>query len=216
MTGHLAAIGLGSNLGDRALHLRSAVAALGEIGSILAVSSLYETDPIGGPEGQDPYLNAVAIVVTDLEPAELLDEMMKIERSAGRIRGERFAPRTLDLDLLLFDHRSVDGDDLTVPHPRMTERRFVLEPLLEVLPAAALPDGTPLDGLLADVADQRVVILPDRVWAEAEPPPAAPGPRRRGASVVPRGCARRMTTVLVVAALAAAVVVPRLPRASSQ
>ena len=150
-----AAIGLGSNLGDRARHIANAAAALAETGSLVRVSSLYETAPIGGPD-QGPYLNAVAVVDTELAPDELLARCLDIESAQGRERRERWGPRTLDLDILLYGAESVTGPALTVPHPRMTERRFVLEPLLEVWPDASLPDGEPLSNFAAGVADQEV------------------------------------------------------------
>lgn len=214
MTEHLAAVGLGSNLGDRAMHLRAAVAALSELGRLLAVSSLYETEPLGVPDDQDPFLNAVALVVTELSPSEFLDEMLKVERAAGRVRDVPLAARTLDLDLLLYGDAEIDLADLTVPHPRMTQRRFVLEPLLEVLPEATLPDGKPLEGFREAVADQHVRMLPDKVWIEAELPPAEP-PRRRGVTVVPRGCAQRVAGVVVLAVVVTVVVGPNIQRARS-
>jgi 2-amino-4-hydroxy-6-hydroxymethyldihydropteridine diphosphokinase len=150
-----AAIGLGSNLGDRVRNINEAVTALARLGSLVRVSSLYETAPIGGPE-QGPYLNAVAVIDTDLGARELLEGCLDIERAAGRERRERWGPRTLDLDVLLYGVLPIADDDLLVPHPRLTERRFVLEPLLEVWPEAALPDGTPLQSFRAAVADQIV------------------------------------------------------------
>jgi len=160
-----AAVGLGSNLGDRAAHVAAGVAAIAGAGSLLAVSSLYETAPLGGPE-QGPYLNAVAVVETELTAAELLELGRAVERSEGRERRERWGPRTLDVDLLLYGDHVIGEEDLTVPHPRMTERRFVLEPLLEAWPNAALPDGTALATLLPTVAGQRVrkleALVPDR------------------------------------------------------
>lgn len=150
-----AAIGLGSNLGDRAQHIADAVAAIAETGSLVRVSSLYETAPVGGPE-QGPYLNAVVVVETELPAGDLLSRCFEIEKEAGRERRERWGPRTLDLDLLLYGSESIDEDGLTVPHPRMTERRFVLEPLVEAWPDAALPDGTALASVVQSVADQQV------------------------------------------------------------
>jgi 2-amino-4-hydroxy-6-hydroxymethyldihydropteridine diphosphokinase len=149
------AVGLGSNLGDRRAHLRAAVGALDRLGEIDTVSSVYETAPVGGPP-QGSYLNAVVVLRTRLAPAELLDAFLEIEQSRGRQRRERWGPRSLDLDLLLYDDRVIDEPGLEVPHPEITRRRFVLEPLLEVWPEAALPDGTPLASLLPAVADQEV------------------------------------------------------------
>ena len=150
-----AVIGLGSNLGDRARHIAEAVGSLSEHGEYVAASSLYETAPVGGPR-QGPYLNAVAVIDTELPARELLNACLDIERSQGRERRERWGPRTLDLDILLFGDMEIDEPGLTIPHPRLTERGFVLVPLLEVDPAAALPDGTRLDSFVASVSDQAV------------------------------------------------------------
>lgn len=149
------AIGIGSNVGDRRSNLNAAIAALARLGEVVAVSSIYETAPVGGPP-QDDYLNAVVLLDTTIEPAALLSAMLTIEAEHGRVRAVTDGPRTLDLDLLIYGDRVVDEPNVTVPHPRMTERRFVLEPLLEVWPDAALPDGTELRTLLPTVADQRV------------------------------------------------------------
>ena len=162
-----AAIGLGSNLGDRAGHIATAVAALGEpgIGVLVRVSSLYETAPVGGPK-QGEYLNAVVVIDTELPARKLLGHCLEIERQAGRKRTERWGPRIIDLDLLLYGAHRIDEDGLTVPHPRLTERRFVLEPLLEAWPDAELPDGTAIASFVAGVADQKVrkleSVVPDR------------------------------------------------------
>lgn len=150
-----AAIALGSNLGDRIGHLKFAVAALGDLGDVTAISSTYETAPVGGPE-QGPYLNAVAVLETDLEPHALLDALLGIEQRSGRERAVRWGPRTLDLDLILYGDETIDDERLTVPHPRFSERRFVLEPLVEVWPDATVPDRTPVAGFLAAVHDQKV------------------------------------------------------------
>ncbi len=127
-------IALGSNLGDRAQHIRDALRELAEAGDIrvLAVSSLHETDPVGGPPGQPRYLNAAAELATDLEPHTLLQRMQAIEQRHGRERTIPNGPRTLDLDLLLYRDRVLDEPDLCVPHPRMWQREFVLKPLAEI------------------------------------------------------------------------------------
>ena len=150
-----AAIGLGSNLGDRSRHIAEAISALADLGRPVAVSGLYETAPVGGPE-QGPYLNAVAVIDTDLTAEQLLEACLEIERDHGRERRERWGPRTLDLDILLFGDEVHDQEGLTVPHPRLAERRFVLEPLVDAWPDATFPDGSRLAPLLADVADQQV------------------------------------------------------------
>ncbi|MGH9102717.1 MAG: 2-amino-4-hydroxy-6-hydroxymethyldihydropteridine diphosphokinase [Acidimicrobiales bacterium] len=130
-------LGLGSNLGDRRGHLRS---ALEQIGDLVAVSPCYETEPLGGPAGQGPYLNVVAELETGATPRELLGLARALEDAAGRERGVRWGPRTLDVDVLLVGEEEVDEADLVVPHPRMWERRFVLAPLSDLAPEL-LPAG---------------------------------------------------------------------------
>lgn len=151
----VAAVALGSNLGDRLSHLCFAVEALSAVGTVVATSSVYETSPIGGPE-QGPYLNAVAVLETDLDPHALLDALLSIEQEAGRERTIRWGPRTLDLDLVLFGDQTVDDERLTVPHPRLAERRFVLAPLVEAMPEATTPDGVRIADLLAAVSHQSI------------------------------------------------------------
>jgi 2-amino-4-hydroxy-6-hydroxymethyldihydropteridine diphosphokinase len=151
-----AAVGLGSNLGDRPANLRRALEGIRALGDVVAVSSVYETAPVGGPE-QGRYLNAVAVVETDLDPGALLEGCLALERALGRRRRERWGPRSIDLDVLLYGDTAVDRPGLTVPHPRMKERRFVLEPLAEAWPDARLPDGTAVSDLLEAVAGQDVV-----------------------------------------------------------
>jgi 2-amino-4-hydroxy-6-hydroxymethyldihydropteridine diphosphokinase len=128
-------VALGSNLGDRLAHLQLAVDSLARVPGVevRAVSRVYETAPVGGPP-QDPYLNAVVAIDTELEPYELLHRGQQIEELAARERSERWGPRTLDVDLLLVGDARVDDDDLTIPHPRMWERGFVLAPLRDVAP----------------------------------------------------------------------------------
>jgi 2-amino-4-hydroxy-6-hydroxymethyldihydropteridine diphosphokinase len=135
-------IALGSNLGDRRDYLDRALQALQERAGIevTQVSSYYETAPVGGPEGQGPYLNAAAELETDLEPRELLAVLLDVERELGRVRDQRFGPRTIDLDLLLYGDRVLREDGLTVPHPRLHERRFVLAPLAEIAPDLVHPN----------------------------------------------------------------------------
>jgi 2-amino-4-hydroxy-6-hydroxymethyldihydropteridine diphosphokinase len=124
-------LALGSNLGDRRAHLSSAVA---RIPDIVAVSQLYETDPVGGPPGQGAYLNCVVELRTTRTPRELLAEAQAAEAAAQRVRVERWGPRTLDVDVLLVGEEKVDEPDLVVPHPRMWERGFVLVPLADLAP----------------------------------------------------------------------------------
>jgi 2-amino-4-hydroxy-6-hydroxymethyldihydropteridine diphosphokinase len=135
-------IGLGSNLGDRLGALERAVTLLAAVGDVLAVSPVYETEPVGGPDGQDRYLNVVVELSTVDSPRALLGRCRVLEQDAGRVRTERFGPRTLDADVLVVGDERVDEPDLVVPHPRMFERRFVLAPLADLapdlVPAAAL------------------------------------------------------------------------------
>lgn len=153
-----AAIALGSNLGERLDHLRFAIDAMAGLGKVLSVSGLYETAPVGGPE-QDDYLNAVAVLETTLPPEQLLLALHEIEAQRGRERAIHWGARTLDLDLLLYGSTVVDSQICTIPHPRLAERRFVIEPLLDAWPDAQLPDGTPVTGLLAGVAGQDLTPL---------------------------------------------------------
>lgn len=124
-------IALGSNLGDRAAHLRAAVAGLPDV---VAVSGVYATEPVGGPAGQGPYLNAVVELDTELSPRQLLEVGRALEAAAHRERGVPDGPRTLDVDVLLVGDLVVADDDLVVPHPRMWERPFVLVPLHDLAP----------------------------------------------------------------------------------
>ncbi|MDE3085854.1 MAG: 2-amino-4-hydroxy-6-hydroxymethyldihydropteridine diphosphokinase [Acidobacteriota bacterium] len=129
-------LGLGANLGDRRATLRLAVAALPDL---VAVSPVYETEPVGGPPGQPPYLNLVARLDTDRSPRQLLELARALEEAAGRVRGVRHGPRTLDVDVLLVGDLTVEEPDLVVPHPRMWERRFVLAPLADLAPELVPP-----------------------------------------------------------------------------
>lgn len=124
-------LGLGSNLGDRVAHLRAAVAALEDL---RAVSPVYETAPVGGPDGQGAFLNLVVELNSALDPWGLLQVCRELEVAAGRVRDVRWGPRTLDVDVLWIDGQSVDDPELTVPHPRLWERRFVLAPLADLAP----------------------------------------------------------------------------------
>jgi 2-amino-4-hydroxy-6-hydroxymethyldihydropteridine diphosphokinase len=155
-TGYL---GLGSNLGDREAHLRGALELLRRKGiEVEAVSSAYETEPVGEILDQPDFLNAAVRIATELEPLELLDLCKAIEAEHGRMFGSpRHGPRPLDLDLLLLGDIELRSERLTLPHPEVTTRRFVLEPLLELDPELALPDGTLLADALAGLGEgQRV------------------------------------------------------------
>jgi len=138
---HVAYVALGSNLGDRAWTLRGAVDAMREIQGIRvdAISRLIETIPVGGPPGQGNYLNGAMRLITSCAPEDLLSILQEIELRFDRRRSERWAPRTLDLDLLLYDDAVIETERLTVPHPRMHERGFVLRPLCEIAPDVVHP-----------------------------------------------------------------------------
>ncbi|MEX0972722.1 MAG: 2-amino-4-hydroxy-6-hydroxymethyldihydropteridine diphosphokinase [Solirubrobacterales bacterium] len=148
MTGYL---GLGSNVGDRAGHLRAAIAMLEARGiEVEAVSSAYETEPVGDQPDQPDFLNAAIRIGTDLKPEALLDLCKQIEAERGRaLDAPRHSPRPLDIDLLLLGDLELITDRLTLPHPEVTSRRFVLAPLLELDPDLTLPDGTRLAAALA-------------------------------------------------------------------
>jgi 2-amino-4-hydroxy-6-hydroxymethyldihydropteridine diphosphokinase len=145
-------VGLGANLGDREGTIRRALELLNAEDGIelVAVSALGETDPVGYAD-QPPFLNGAAAVDTELAPRELLERLLAIERELGRVRAEgpRYGPRTIDLDLLLYGDLVVDETGLTVPHPRLAERRFALEPLHELDPDLRLPDGRAVRELLS-------------------------------------------------------------------
>ena len=140
-------VGLGSNLGGREATLREALTRLGEFDEIavVAVSSFRETDPVGNVT-QPRFVNAAAEIETSLGPRELLGCLLEVERSLGRDRSreERWGPRTVDLDLLLYGEETVREAGLEIPHPRLAERAFVLAPLLELDPGLRLPDGRAL------------------------------------------------------------------------
>jgi 2-amino-4-hydroxy-6-hydroxymethyldihydropteridine diphosphokinase len=148
-------LGLGSNVGDREAHLRAAVELLAEHGiEVEAVSSLYETEPVGEILDQPDFLNAAVRISTELEPEALLDKCKAIEVEQGRMfGGPRHGPRPLDVDLLILGDLELETERLTLPHPQVTARRFVLAPLLELDSGLALPDGTVLREALARLGE---------------------------------------------------------------
>jgi 2-amino-4-hydroxy-6-hydroxymethyldihydropteridine diphosphokinase len=152
-------LGLGSNVGDREAHLRGAVESLREHGvSVEAVSSLYETEPVGEITDQPDFLNAAVRVRTALEPEALLDLSKAIEAEHGRVfGGPRHGPRPIDIDLLLLGEIEMSTERLTLPHPEITSRRFVLLPLLELDPELRLPDGTGLQAALDELGESQSV-----------------------------------------------------------
>ena len=146
--GVTAYLGLGSNLGDRLANLQRAVSLIAARRGleVMRSSRVYETDPVGGPP-QPEYLNAVLEVRTSLSPRELLSACQGVENQLGRVRAERWGPRTIDVDVLTYAEETVDEPDLSIPHPRMHERGFVLLPLSELDPDPALPAGRHLASL---------------------------------------------------------------------
>ena len=155
--GETAYLSLGSNLGDRAANLRAAVAQLDAAGRLLAVSALYETQPLDVPD-QPWFLNCVAAIETDLTPRELLQLALRVEAMMGRLRLRDKSARNIDIDVLLFGDRVVDEPGLKIPHPAMQQRRFVLEPLVEIAPEARHPElGKTARELLAALAGGQTV-----------------------------------------------------------
>ncbi|MBQ5947863.1 2-amino-4-hydroxy-6-hydroxymethyldihydropteridine diphosphokinase [Massilia sp. ST3] len=150
----IAFIGIGANLGDAQANVLDAIARLGALpgATLLGSSSLYRTAPIDS--GGDDYVNAVARIETSLGPQALLEALQEIELAHGRERPYRNAPRTLDVDLLLYGDETIATDTLTIPHPRMHERAFVLAPLLEIAPDARIPGLGPASAFVPQVADQ--------------------------------------------------------------
>jgi 2-amino-4-hydroxy-6-hydroxymethyldihydropteridine diphosphokinase len=145
-------VGLGANLGEREVTIRRALELLAERVEVTGVSSFRDTEPVGYTE-QPRFLNAVARVETELAPRELLDLLLAVERELGRVRegSPRFGPRTIDLDLLLYGDEEIEEPGLTVPHPRLHERRFVLEPLVELDPDLVVPGRGAVSALLAEL-----------------------------------------------------------------
>ncbi|MFP4233761.1 MAG: 2-amino-4-hydroxy-6-hydroxymethyldihydropteridine diphosphokinase [Nitriliruptoraceae bacterium] len=186
MSGVRFALGLGANVGDALETLTAAVYAIDDLDGVVVedVSGVYRTPPWPAPPDpravpQDDYLNLVVVGTTSLDPLELLEETQLIEAAFGRDRARevRWGPRPLDIDLLLVGEEVVDSERLTLPHPRIAERAFVLIPLLEVLPGARLPDGTRLTRALAALApvegvelEVRLEEVPTRRLARPEGP----------------------------------------------
>lgn len=150
-------LGLGSNLGDRAAHLQGAVDALAAVNGIVVVgvSRVFESEPVGGPP-QPEYLNAVVALETDLRSRDLLEVAHEIEEHAGRVRTERWGPRTLDVDVLIVGDEVVDDPDLVVPHPRMGHRAFVLVPLSDLEPSLVVASAAGWQGIRPSGVELRI------------------------------------------------------------
>lgn len=157
-------LSLGSNQSDRLRNLREAIARLHSPQvQVVRCASVYETEPVGYNTPQPMYLNTVVQVQTSLEPLALLEYVMAVERAGGRVRTYYGNPRTIDIDIVLVEGVQMQTERLTLPHPRMYQRAFVLIPLLEIAPNLTLPDGTPAQRLLEqpEVRTQKVWKLPD-------------------------------------------------------
>jgi 2-amino-4-hydroxy-6-hydroxymethyldihydropteridine diphosphokinase len=172
-----AVLAVGSNLGDRLGTLQECVTAIGRLPDteVLAISPVYETDPVGGPVQPD-YLNAVLVVQTRLAPRELLKAVNQIEADLGRIRAERFGPRTLDIDIVSYAGEVSDDPVLTLPHPRAHERAFVLAPWHDIDPDAELPGRGPVAALLAGLDGRGVRRVAGAMlcWPRGGDPPGSP------------------------------------------
>ena len=159
----VAYLGLGGNLGDRLACLQRAVDLLKAEGvRVVASSRVWETEPVGGPDQPD-YLNAVVRVETELEPMQFLAACQRVERALGRVREVRWGPRTIDIDVLLFGDVTMEDPALTLPHPRMLERAFVLLLLLELDPDPVLPDGRRVLDTAVDIEGARLFAPPLRL-----------------------------------------------------
>lgn len=163
-------IALGSNLGERSAHMRHALVRLGNLPSTKMedVSALYETAPVGGPDNQGPYLNAAALIRTALSPAQLLEAVQGVEAERQRERIIRWGPRTLDLDILTYGEFVSDDPDLTLPHPRMHERRFVMMPVCDIAPDLPHPRlGRSMLALLRELpAEPDDLTVVSRMWGD--------------------------------------------------
>ena len=159
-----AVLSAGTNLGDRLGTLQACVQAIGRLPDtdVLAISPVYETAPVGGPPQPD-YLNAVLLIHTGLPPRDLLDAIHGLEAGFGRVRAERFGPRTLDIDIICYAGQVGDDPELTLPHPRAHERAFVLAPWHDIDPGAELPGHGPVAGLLAGLDRAGVRPVPGAV-----------------------------------------------------
>ena len=150
-------LSLGSNIGDRESHLREAIARLASLGHVQAVSSFYETEPVEFTD-QAWFVNCTVALETDQSPAELMAAVLELERQMGRQRIQKKGPRAIDIDILLFGNTMVETPGLTIPHPAMARRRFVLEPLAEIAPEARHPVlNKSIEELLHELSSRQIV-----------------------------------------------------------
>ncbi|OIO38443.1 MAG: 2-amino-4-hydroxy-6-hydroxymethyldihydropteridine diphosphokinase [Candidatus Omnitrophica bacterium CG1_02_49_10] len=153
-------IGIGSNMGDRKANIDKAMGLLKEIAEteVVSASALYKSLPVGGPPDQGDFLNGAVLIKTSINPLELLNKLKYIEHRLGRPKNaERNAPRTIDLDILLYNDLVVKGENIQIPHPRLAERRFVLEPLCEISPDLLHPESKKtVRQLLEDLDGDRI------------------------------------------------------------
>lgn len=151
-------ISIGSNLGDRISNCKKALDEMGSFANIVTVSSLYETEPVG-KEDQPDFINCVAEIDTDLAPHDFLERLNVVEEKLGRVRDEKWGPRTIDLDIIFYGDQVINDNDLEIPHPRAHLRRFVLEPLCEIAPKFIHPKfNLPVEELLTKIEDDKGVI----------------------------------------------------------
>ncbi|WP_020208305.1 2-amino-4-hydroxy-6-hydroxymethyldihydropteridine diphosphokinase [Gilvimarinus chinensis] len=154
-------LGLGSNLDNPQQHIRQTIIELDQLphSQLINVSALYRSKPVG-PQDQDDFVNAVACLQTELPPLELLDALQALEQKHRRVRERHWGPRTLDLDILLYGEQQIHSERLTVPHPFMCERAFVLVPLADIAPGLTLPGGQNLNELAANCERNGLAVIP--------------------------------------------------------
>ena len=161
-------IGIGSNLGDKIDNCRKAINEITAFAEIVNVSSLYETEPVGN-EDQPNFINCAVEIKTDLSPHELLSHLNSVEDKLGRVRGEKWGPRVIDLDIIFYDDLVMKDDDLIIPHPRAHLRRFVLEPICEIAPDFIYPElEISILELLEKLGDSKMVIKLEQPFTTAQ------------------------------------------------
>jgi 2-amino-4-hydroxy-6-hydroxymethyldihydropteridine diphosphokinase len=150
-------LGLGSNMGDKEGSIKKAISLLSDLGVVVKASKLYLTEPVGFKD-QEWFLNIIVLLETDLDPYRLLDAVQSIEKSMGRVRVRRYEPRVIDIDILFYDDLVIDDESLTIPHPRLHERRFILEAMLDLNPCLKHPvNGKTIEELYHECRDHSMV-----------------------------------------------------------